>query len=58
VEFDCVERHDDRMALAAILRMVPVEIKSSIAKKKSAKEAWTAVKTMRLGDERVRVANV
>jgi hypothetical protein len=45
------------MALAAILRMVPAEIKSSIAKKKSAKEAWMTVKTMRLGDERVHAAN-
>jgi hypothetical protein len=46
------------MALAAILRAVPVEKKSSIAEKNSAKEMWTAVKTIRLGDEHVCAANV
>jgi hypothetical protein len=46
------------MALAAILRAVPVEKKSSIAEKNSAKEMWTAIKTIRLGDEHVCAANV
>jgi hypothetical protein len=53
VESDSVERREDRMAIAAILRAVPLEMKSSIAEKKSAKEACAAVKIMRLGDERV-----
>jgi hypothetical protein len=53
VESDSFERREDRMAIAAILRAVPLEMKSSIAEKKSAKEACAAVKIMRLGDERV-----
>jgi hypothetical protein len=57
VESGSVERREDRMALAAILRAVPVEMKSTIAEKSSAKEAWMAVRIMRLGDERVREAN-
>jgi hypothetical protein len=57
VESGSVERREDRMALAAILRAVPAEMKSTIAEKSSAKEAWMAVRIMRLGDERVREAN-
>jgi maltooligosyltrehalose synthase len=57
VESDSVERREDRMALVAILRAVPAEMKSTIAEKSSAKEAWMAVRIMRLGDERVREAN-
>jgi hypothetical protein len=58
VQSDSVGCRDDRMALAAILRLVPAEKKSSIAKKNSAKQTWTAVKTMRLGDEHVCAVNV
>jgi hypothetical protein len=57
VEFDAIEHRDDWMALAAILHVVPMEMKSSITQKKSAKEAWMVVKTMRLGDERVCATN-
>jgi hypothetical protein len=57
VESDSVEHHIDRMALAAILHAVPAEMKSSITEKKSTKEVWTTVKTMRLGGERMRAAN-
>jgi hypothetical protein len=57
VESSSVERREDRVALAAILRAVPAEMKSTIAEKSSAKEAWMAVRIMRLGDERVREAN-
>uniref|UniRef100_A0A0A9E480 Uncharacterized protein n=1 Tax=Arundo donax TaxID=35708 RepID=A0A0A9E480_ARUDO len=57
VESADVERREDRLAMAAILRAVPAEMKAGLAKKKSAKEAWAAVKTMRMGDARVREAN-
>jgi hypothetical protein len=57
VESSSVERRKDRMALAAILRAVPAEMKSTIAEKSSAKEARMAVWIMQLGDERVREAN-
>lgn len=58
VETDKVERRDDRMALAAILRGVPSELKATLAVKKTAKEAWAAVKTMRVGEDRVKAANL
>jgi hypothetical protein len=44
VESDKVERRDDRLALTTILRGVPSEMKSSLAIKKTASEAWTAIK--------------
>ncbi|WVZ83192.1 hypothetical protein U9M48_030362 [Paspalum notatum var. saurae] len=40
------------MALAAILRGVPSELKVVLAVKKTAKEAWEAGKTMRVGEDR------
>ncbi|CAM0873611.1 unnamed protein product [Alopecurus aequalis] len=46
----------DRAALAAILRAVPPEMHSTLAVKATAKEAWDAIKTMRVGDARVREA--
>jgi hypothetical protein len=57
MESNSIEHHDDRMASAAVLHAVPAEMKSSTTEKKSAKEAWMMVKTMRLGDERVHAAN-
>lgn len=58
VEAVSAERAKDRRALAAILRAVPPEMKAGLALKKSAKEAWEAVKKMRVGDDRVKSANV
>lgn len=58
VEAVSAERAKDRRALAAILRAVPPEMKAGLAVKKSAKEAWEAVKKMRVGDDRVKSANV
>jgi hypothetical protein len=57
VESDKVERRDDRLALAAILHGIPSEMKSSLAIKKTASEAWTAIKMERVGDIRVKEAN-
>ncbi|WVZ54850.1 hypothetical protein U9M48_005594 [Paspalum notatum var. saurae] len=54
---DGVDRREDRQALAALLRAVPAEMRSTLAVKKSAKEAWEAVRTMRLGVDRVKAAN-
>ena len=58
VEAVTKERTKDRRALAAILRAVPPEMKAGLAVKKSAKEAWEAVKAMRVGDDRVKSASV
>ena len=51
---DKVERRRDRLALAAILRGVPEEMHTMLLGKKSVKEAWEAIKTMRLGADRVK----
>jgi len=57
VEAFSVKRREDRLALATILRAVPADLKVELAVKKSAKEAWDAVKTMRIGDARVKEVN-
>jgi hypothetical protein len=51
------ERRDDRLALSAILRAVPSEMKAGLVVKPTAKEAWEAVRSMRVGDDRVKAAN-
>ncbi|XP_062230147.1 uncharacterized protein LOC133927761 [Phragmites australis] len=58
VEAVSKDRAKDRRALAAILRAVPPEMKAGLAVKKSAKEAWDAVKMMRVSDDRVKSASV
>ena len=54
VEDGDVEFHDDRTALEAICSAVPPELVPTLATKPSAKAAWKAIRTMRVGDERVR----
>ena len=46
------EYHDDRTALEAICSAVPTEMVSMLAVKDSAKDAWEAIKTLRIGDAR------
>ena len=57
VESDKVERRRDRLALGAMIRGVPPEMHSMLLNKKSAKEAWEAIKSMRLGADRVKEVN-
>jgi len=52
-----VKRKDDRQAMGGILRSVPQEIRQILAAKKTVKEAWEAVKSMRIGAEHVKEAN-
>jgi hypothetical protein len=49
-----VEYHDDWLALAAILHSVPSEMLPTLRGKRTARAAWEAVKTIRVGVERVR----
>jgi hypothetical protein len=56
IEFGPDEDGDDRAALAALLRAVPPELVRTLAIKDCAKTAWEAIKTMRLGSERIREA--
>ncbi|XP_073355224.1 uncharacterized protein [Aegilops tauschii subsp. strangulata] len=46
----------DRAALAPILRAVPDEMHSTLVMKATAKEAWDAIKIMRVSDARIREA--
>lgn len=47
----------DRLALSAILRAVPQDMWARLAVKATAKEAWDAIRVVRVGVERVRQAN-
>jgi hypothetical protein len=57
IESDKVKRRRDRLALGAMLRGVPQEMHSMLLNKKMVKEAWEAIKTMRLGADRVKEVN-
>lgn len=48
----------DKVALAAIYQGIPEEMLLSLAEKKTAKEAWAAIKTLCMGAERVKAAKV
>jgi hypothetical protein len=56
-EEDVIEYHDDRLAFAVILRAVQPEMLSSLATKRTAQSAWEAIKSRRIGVQRVRDAN-
>jgi hypothetical protein len=43
--------------MAAILRSVPSDMLGSLARKRTARSAWEAMKTVRMGVERVREAS-
>jgi hypothetical protein len=45
------------MALDAICSAVPTEMITSLATKETALEAWESIKTMRIGDDRIRKAS-
>jgi hypothetical protein len=51
------ERRWDKLALGAMFRGVPAEMHSMLLKKKIVKEAWEALKTMRLGANHVKEVN-
>lgn len=54
---DKIERRRDRLALGAMLRGVPPEMHPMLLNKKSVKEAWEAIKSMRLGADRVKAVS-
>jgi hypothetical protein len=54
VEDDDVDFHDDRTTLEAICSCVPPEMVPTLATKLSTKEVWEVIRSMRIGDERVR----
>jgi len=56
IEYDDVDYDDDRAAMDAICSGVPGELVPILLAKKTASEAWEAIKTLRIGDDRVRKA--
>jgi Fe-S cluster biosynthesis and repair protein YggX len=52
-----VKRTQDRQAMSALPRSVPKEMWQSLGRKATVKEAWEAVKTMRIGADRVKEVN-
>ena len=48
------KRAQDRQAMSALLRSVPKEMWQMLGRKTTVKEAWDAVKTMRIGADRVK----
>ena len=53
-----VRRSQDRQAMGALMRSVPKEMWGTLGAKKTVKEAWEAVKIMRIGADRVKEVNV
>lgn len=54
---DKIERRRDRLALGAMLRGVPTDMHPMLLNKKTVKEAWEAIKSMRLGADRMKAVN-
>jgi hypothetical protein len=52
-----VKRSKDRQAMSCLNRSVPQEMWTTLGRKNTVKEAWEAVKTMRLGADRVKEVN-
>jgi hypothetical protein len=52
IESEKVEWRRDRLTLGAMIRGVPQEMHTMLLNKKSAKEAWEAIKSMCLSAER------
>jgi hypothetical protein len=57
-EEDAIEYRDDRLAFAVILWAVPSEMLASLTTKRTAQSAWEAIKSLWIGVQRVRDANV
>jgi len=56
IEFEDVKFDEDRSALDTICSAVLEDMVTALATKASAKEAWEAIRTLHIGDDRVRKA--
>ena len=56
VDVGTEDEEDDQLAMEAILKAVPSEYRVALGSKDTAKDAWDALKMMRLGNERARKA--
>jgi hypothetical protein len=52
VRYGDVDYYEDRWALDALIAAVPPEMQFSLSKKQTAKEAWDAIATARIGSDR------
>ncbi|WVZ68640.1 LOW QUALITY PROTEIN: hypothetical protein U9M48_017559 [Paspalum notatum var. saurae] len=52
------DEQEDQMAMEAILKGVPPEYVTTLGSKDSAKEAWTSLEAIRVGNDRVKKAKV
>lgn len=53
-----VEEKSDKIAMAMIYQGIPEEVLLSLAEKKTAKEVWETIKTLRQGADRVKQARI
>ena len=58
VEFGDADHQEDRMALEAILSIVPPEMTRTLVVKRTTKEAWEAIRVVRVSTDRVRKSTV
>lgn len=56
-EGDVIEYRKDHLVLTAILRVVPPKMLRSLVRKRMARSAWDAIKTVRVGVQCVRESN-
>jgi hypothetical protein len=56
IENGGANQQEEMMMLDALCGVVPLEKMLTITKKETAKEAWDAIVTMRVGDDRVKKA--
>jgi hypothetical protein len=56
IENGGADQQEEMMVSGALCGAVPLEMVSTIAKKETVKEAWDAIATMRVGDDRVKKA--
>jgi uncharacterized membrane protein YgcG len=56
IELGTDDYREDRSALAALLRAVPVEMQAGLARKESAADAWEAIRAIQMGGDRIKEA--
>ena len=53
-----IDEEKDQGALAAISQAIPDDVMMAIVEKETSKEAWEAIRDMRVGEDRVKKAKV
>ena len=58
LEGEAIEYRADRLAFAAVLRAVPLEMLASLSTKRTTQLPWEGIKSRRVGVQRVRESNI